>query len=101
MYWNTRCIYGDMMYAQRESMSLSEILMNPCKADKMHIQQTMQSNGPINPMWRTGFMSKGSVPRGQVVYICVLLNIVANSNVVCVGEGAWQKENEKVARALL
>ena len=105
MHWNTRCIYGDMMYAQRESTSLRQMSMNPCKwrqdaySEGHAIEWTNSEDHAIewtNPM---GVCTKGSVrlPCGQVVYICVLLNLVSEQQ-SC---EAWQKEDEKVMSALL
>ena len=69
MYWDTRCIYGDMMYAQRESMFLMEILMNPCKwrhdaySEDHAIEWT-------NPMGRAGYGVMQSHVDKLYIHVC-------------------------------
>ena len=61
----------------------------------MHIQQTMQSNGPINPMWRTGCMYKGVSPTWtSCIHMCAPQYSSEQQCCVCGGGGVAERKRE-------
>ena len=92
MYKYTQRINVSMEYDVGESTSLREMLMNPCKW-RQDAYSEDQSNGPIL-RGEQGACTKGSVPCGQVVYICVLLNIVSEQQSCVWGGGVAERRRE-------